>query len=117
MSKAVAGLITAALVCGVDPAFAAWSSAEPPARYVEASYGLMIFVQHKPQHEVNALCSRPEHEAEHGPLPVGWVIYGCNTAASYAELCIITISLSLPSDVTPAQIERHERAECAGWRH
>lgn len=113
MSKAVAGLITAALVCGVAPAFAAWSSAEPPARYVEASYGLTIFVQYKLQSDLTAVCWRPEQ----GPLPTGWVLYGCSTGGSYDELCIITISLSLPSDVTPEQIERHERAHCAGWRH
>ena len=113
MSKAVAAVIIAALVLGIAPASAEWSSEEPPARYVEASASLTIFVRYKSQSEVDQACWRPSS----GPLPTGWVLYGCSTAQSLDGLCIITISDSLPATVSPAQIERHERAHCAGWRH
>ena len=116
--QAARALSTVVVLCGLaSPALAEWSSEEPPAHFVEASYALTVFVQFKPQREVEAICSRPAHELENGPLPVGWVLYGCSTADSFDELCIITISLNLPANVSPEHVERHERAHCAGWRH
>lgn len=88
MGQAATAVITTALVCGfASPAFAAWSSEEPPARYVEASTGANIFVRYGTPAEVHEACYRTYQ----GALPQGWMIYGCSTGDSYPDLCIITL--------------------------